>query len=248
MPSIGDYARGAADLLMPDGNTERLTFKRFKGSDILEAAEQETPAENIKPTESITLKVNPETISYSKPKITQKVQTSAPGRFVVFDWGTDLEVITINGNTGNLLPTVIQSGYDPNQPIINSIINKVQPGAEIGPLGAGQIPGVDVSSLHDAMMGKLSYFELIGMSPKYRTFSRLEKMFDLFDADRDILTLEIGEEILRLYLNEFSFEQTAESPWNWKYTISVTNLRNLTDNKTREEDEIPNNELVSKGV
>jgi len=243
MSTAGDYARSAVGLLTDSGQTERLTFRRYIGSEIAYFA-QRGAIDSILPKDVVTLKVNPSSISYSKQKITQKVQTSAPGRFVVFDWGTDLEMITINGQTGNLLPTVIQDGYNPIKPVVDAVIQEVRPGLETGSLG-GNLP---VGTLNSVLSGRLSYFELIGMSPKYRTFKRLETMFDLFDADRDIMTLEMGEEILRIYLNEFSFEQNAETPWNWKYTMSIVNLKNLAESKNREDREFPNNDFISRDV
>lgn len=47
--------------------------------------------------------VNPNEMNFSQPRITQKVQTASPTRFVVQDWGPDLLTISITTKTGNLL-------------------------------------------------------------------------------------------------------------------------------------------------
>lgn len=218
MATVGDIARSAFDLLTPESQTDRLTFKRYDGATITKNLSEGNS--DVPPEEIITLKVNPYSIDRKKAKITQKVQTNAPGRFIVFDWGTDLESMTINGNTGNLLPDIAQNG--------TALISSM------GIDGANEAVG-------RVLYGKLSYFELLAMSPKYQTFKKLENLFKIFDADRDILILELGEEILRIFFTDFSFSVTAENPWNWKYSISVINLANLTDKERREDVKVPTN-------
>jgi len=252
-------AKAVFDTLTPDGQTERLTFRRFKGAELSAAVEGgSTP----KPAEVVVLKINPESISYAKPKITQKIQTASPNRFVVFDWGTDLTVMTISGNTGHLLPDVIQNGFNPLNPLFEDIANTLAPGKETGGVqnavvGASAAAAVGLpaelgaaasasgilntgavkSIAQQIMLGKLSYFELIGMSPKYKTFMRLQTLYESFDADQDVLTLEIGESVLRGYFLDFSFEQTADNPWNWKYTITFSSLQDLTKFSRRGDEE-----------
>ena len=240
MSTIGDLARGAFELLTPESNLDRLTFKKYKGETI--AAALEAGNFDVEPDISIALKVNPASIDRKKAKITQKVQTNAPGRFIVYDWGTDLETININGNTGNLLPTEVQSGANPINALgINDIINKVSPGDEIT---FGKELDVYTQPLNRILFGKMTYFELLNMSPKYKTFKKLENLFKNFDADRDVLILELGEEIMRIFFTDFTFSIVADQPWNWKYTISVINLADLCDKEKREDTDFPRNGLI----
>jgi hypothetical protein len=223
MSTIGDLARGALELLTPESNLDRLTFKKYKGETIAAALEEGNF--DVEPEVSIALKVNPQSIDRKKAKITQKVQTNAPGRFIVFDWGTDLETISISGCTGNLLPTVVQSGTNPLDFL-----------------------GVDNKDFNNLLYGKMTYFELLNMSPKYKTFKKLENLFKNFDADRDVLILELGEEIMRIFFTDFSFSIAADSPWNWKYNITVINLADLRDQEKREDTDFPKNGLIDLGA
>jgi hypothetical protein len=83
-------------------------------------------------------------------------------------------------------------------------------------------------------MTSSSYYEILQMSPKYGTFKKLEKMFDLQDADSDILTLEFGDmATYRGFFEEFTFEVSAESPWNWTYNIVYVILADLSEKVRR---------------
>jgi len=251
------------DVLSPEGQTERLTFRKYAGSKLAQAAEGGSPPN---PDVIVVLKVNPESISYAKPKITQKVQTASPNRFVIFDWGTDLTVMSISGNTGNLLPDIIQGGFNPLQPTFDDLAAKIAPGKQAGGVsniisgvtaahvapvetgilaaaGGSVTPGAVKALAQQVLMGKLSYFELIGMSPKYKTFMRLQELYENFDADQDVLTLELGESIFRGYFLDFSFTQEANSPWNWKYSIVFSALQDLTKFSRRGDDTFKENKF-----
>ena len=93
-------------------------------------------------------------------------------------------------------------------------------------------------------MGNLTYYELLEMSPKYRTFRKLHEMYRKFDADKDVLTLEIGDTVYRGYFVSFSFTQTADNPWNWKYAINFVSLADLTANEVRGDDTYAENDYI----
>lgn len=246
MSGIGNILKQTTNFLTPAGQTERITFRRFDGYALAEASENNSELKEGDVT-SIVLKVNPEEISYVKPKITQKVQTAAPKRFVVFEWGTDLTVINISGNTGNMLPAVITSGFDPLADLADSVGDKV--GAYAGDKVAGAISGTGdlVAIAQRAMLGTMSYFELLELSPKYRIFRDLQDMYETFDADTDILTMEMGDFVYRGYFQNFTFTQTAMNPWNWKYNIEFIVLDNLTQKFKEESGEINDSSSIAKG-
>jgi len=239
MSKAGEIAKTAFDLLTPDSQTERLTFRRFKGDALSRAAENGTDISNDD-VETIILKVNPQEIAYTEPKIIQKVQTNAPGRFVIFDWGTDLISMAISGSTGNLLPGIVQSGTNPLSDVVTDIALKIKPDANIGNAVGGGV----TSYAQNLLLGSLTYHELLEMSPKYRLFKRLVNLYRLFDADQDVLTLEMGDLIYRGYFSNLSFSQTANSPWNWKYNITFVSLASLTDGAVRGDDSFPQNDYI----
>jgi hypothetical protein len=237
MSKFGDLAKSAFDFLTPDNQTERLTFRRFKGKALAKAAET---GRNIasKDVDLVVLKLNPQEISYDQPKIISKVQTSAPGQFVVFDWGTDLLSMNISGNTGNLFPGIAESGgWNPLNKLNENVAHVIAPNI------SAKLGNVD-AEVQNILLGSLTYSELLEMSPKFRTFRRLQNMYEIFDADLDVLTLEVGKDVYRGYFTSFAFSQTAENPWNWKYSISFIALTNLVDGKRRGDDDFPEDSSI----
>ena len=57
MSKAGNIVKGITDILTPENQTERLTFRRFDGADLAAAAES---GGDVKPTEHVILKINPE--------------------------------------------------------------------------------------------------------------------------------------------------------------------------------------------
>lgn len=232
MSKIGNIAKRAAASMIEEGQTSRLTFRKFDGAALSSAAEtgKDVPETAIT---TVTLKINPEEIRYSEPKIVQKIQTSAPGRFIVFDWGTDLLSMNISGNTGNLLPAIIQDGFNPIKGVTDQIAQKINPGVASG---LNTAFGAITPIAQNLMMNGMSYFELLELSPKYKTFTKLRQMYQTFDADYDVLVLEVGDVAYRGFFMSFEFAINANNPWNWKYNINFIALTNLSESVRRGDD------------
>lgn len=229
----GTDAKKALDFLTPEKSPDLFVFTKFNGSALADAIESGDIA-NLKSSdiEQVTLKINPSQITYSIPKITQKVQTANPGRFIVYDWGTDLLTMNISGNTGNMLPNSMRSSYNPLEETINNLVE-----------GSGAVnidfpklnpkiintAGTATSIIQDVMQKTMTYFEMLEMSPKYRTFRKLQKIYTVFDADLDVLTLETGSTVYRGFFESFDFSIIAESPWNWKYNMTFVALTDLAE-------------------
>jgi hypothetical protein len=243
---MSDYARKTGNMLqnlskslLPTPSAERLIFRRFKGSRIADAVLYDMPLTEDD-IETVILRVNPASVSFSKRKVIQKVQTSAPGRFIVFDWGSELTVLSIVGNTGNLLPA---SSFVEDLPLVNTLEDMVTAaGGQAGRVaqqGVGAIQQAIGNQyinpiLQNTIMATSSYYETLQMSPKYKTFKNLEKMFDVQDADADILTLEFGDmAVYRGFFEDFTFDVSAESPWNWTYNLTYVILDDLTEKVRR---------------
>lgn len=246
MTNVGDLALKGLDLLTPSPSAEKLVFRLFKGDAVAAVASGRQGSLKETDVETVVLKVNPAQVAFAKRKVIQKVQTSAPGRFVVFDWGSELTILTIMGNTGNLLPASVVNGMNPVFNTIESITNQLSGGTRsIGPmLDAVQnapMPMSDHTSfgayanhIQNLVLDTSTYYELLNMSPKYRTFKKLEGIFDKADADSDIITLEFGDMAMyRGFFEDFSFEIVAEKPWNWTYSITFVILDFLSDKSKR---------------
>jgi len=228
------HAKKFVDFLTPDAQAEKLIFKRYPGH-ILHAAANGSGIVDEKKIEKIILKINPRSINFGKRKVIQKVQTSAPDRFIVFDWGHELTILSIEGVTGNLLPDSITKGVlDPVSDAVMEVASW-SPGAEQNireneSWKSAQNVGSHINSMFNKLtFGTLTYSELLDLSPKYKTFRRLEKLYDDSDADDDIITLELGNVIYRGFFEEFNFSVTADSPWNWVYSLVFVILSNLTE-------------------
>jgi len=237
--AISGVASFVVDQLLPDAQTERITFRKFDGAKLATAAEQgtELKSEDIK---TIVLRVNPQELTWNKTKIINKIATNAPGRLIVVDWGHDLDVLGITGVTGNLLPTVFTSGFSPMKGFMEGVVAKIDPtnsfGVSTGAINRG-FNTVDVWGAK-ILRNSMTYFELLDLSKKYKTFVKLRTVYDEFDADMDVLTLELGSFIYRGYFTEFRFSITSDSPWNWGYSIGFVVIQDLSKPLRREDDKM----------
>lgn len=223
MGVLGTLGNVAKAITINDGETEFFTFKKFDGRELKKwiANNKEKPFPSNK-IQRVTLKINPTEVTHEQPRLTQKIQTNYPGRFVIFDWGVDLDVMTIQGHTGNLLPDIMQNGLDASKPVVDFLNAKIAP---VQGLNRSVKKGLSYGM--EAMFSNMSYFEILGMSQKYRTFTKLQDLYLNFDADRDICTLEFADFIYRIFFVNFTFTQLATSPWDWTYTITVNILSDL---------------------
>jgi len=87
------------------------------------------------------------------------------------------------------------------------------------------------------LLGTLTYHELLDMSPKFRVFDKLYRMYKSFDADADVLTLEMGARVFRGYFMDFSYTQLAAEPWNWKYSIVFISQQELSESIRRDDEQ-----------
>lgn len=220
MPSVSkvlQYTKQAVDTFSPeDSNSARLTFRKFDGDSLTKLATGEIIKLSKSDIETVTLLVDPESISFTQPRITQKVATNANQRFVIFDWGVDLLSMSITGNTGTLLPDSVTKNYDTGQ--LEFLTNATRK--------FNDNPISDFVS--NSITNFLNYEEIIALSPKYQKFIQLQNMYKSFDGDKDILTLELGINVYRGFFTNFSFDLTAVSAWNYKYRIEFIALDNLT--------------------
>jgi hypothetical protein len=240
---IGNFIAGVGR----EGQTENLVFKRYARQDIIAAIDS---GDAVNPAVTVILRVNPEEIRYVKPKITQKIQTSAPGRFVIFDWGTDLMMITIQGNSGILLPDMItdENGANPAGQVMEAVTQAfdVNPtsfstGFKDFQKGANSVRNI----MGEQMLQKLPYSEIVKMSPNYKDFIRLQNAYDTFDADYHVLTLEYGENVYRGFFSDFSFNIVASSPWNYKYSMTFVVIHDITAIETRQQDDFTQSSFIA---
>jgi hypothetical protein len=249
-----EHAKKFVDLLTPDSQAEKLVFRRFPG-EVLQAASVAGTAVPKDKITTVTLKINPKSLQFAKRKVIQKVQTSAPNRFIVFDWGHELTVLGIDGVTGNLLPDSLTKGV--LDPVADATMDVLSwsPGTQEAVSGSNAwktahsqhnlATGNSAANFvnkefNGLMLGTLKYSELLDLSPKYKTFKRLEHMYDVSDADNDIITLELADTIYRGFFEEFSFSVVAENPWNWSYSLTYIILENISESISKSDEKFSN--------
>jgi hypothetical protein len=240
MMSATDFFKNAGKALaLSGGESEKFTFKKFDGRSLKKYAVEGTKYPESK-IERVTLKINPSEVQHSQPRLTQKIQTNVPGRFVVFDWGVDLHVMNIRGNTGNLLPDIVRNQLDPSKPFVDFANAKF--GTKIG---TNSDTKSALSFATQTLLDNASYFDILGMSQKYKTFNKLQQLYLKFDADVDICTLEFADFVYRIFFVNFTFTQSADTPWNWVYEIEVNVLTPLHE-FARKGDDAYNNDNVDR--
>jgi len=241
LAGIGSYL---SDAFLPDPPNERLIFRKFSGQALADAAESNG---QIKDSDvvRVRLKVNPDEIQFTSNKVINKVPTNAPGRYIVYDWGNDLKMLSISGNTGNLIPESLRDGLNPQGSVWGGLFNTV------GLTGAGEALNDAETAFRSvstkatkALMKTMGYFDFLEMSPKYKTLKRLEEMYELFDADKDVLTLEMGNWVYRGYFTEFRLTVSSSSIWNWKYNLGFVVVNDLAAKEQRDDDPFPSS-LIS---
>ncbi|MFA5132675.1 MAG: hypothetical protein WC444_05135 [Candidatus Paceibacterota bacterium] len=211
--SLADFA--------PSVNQERLTFRRFDGLELAKAAEKGTVI-SPKYVTTVTLLINPTELSWSSTKLTNKVPSNSPGRFIVFNWGNDLDMLNISGTTGNMDPaTSVANTPDQLASFVNGLSGQVVEGFH-----SPEVHKAEVLTLK-TLIKSFNYFQLLDMSPKYRTFKKLQEMYKISDPDSDVVTLEMCEQIYRGYFSEFRFQVQERMPWVWTYNMSFIILQDL---------------------
>ena len=245
LPAIANFV---INQLLPQAQTERLIFRKFNGQALANAAATGGSINPKKDVVSVALQINPQEIGYESQKIINKIPTNVPQRFIVFDWGNDLTVMSIKGMTGQLMPTVITSGFDPAKDVIDGIVQQLDP-TNFYATGVGaykNVTGNIAAYGQKILQGSLSYFDQLEMSPKYKTFRKLkEEIYEQFDADQDILTLEMGSYVYRGYFTNFRFSIVQNSPWNWSYDIGFVIMNDLSQKVQRGDETYNSGNVVS---
>lgn len=235
-----ELAHTFQDLLTPEEKTSKLTFTKYNGDAILKYIKKEISSISKNDKIVVTLLLNPEAIEYSEPKRTEIVQTSQPGRFVIFDWGTQLLSLTIRGNTGNLLPESITNRFDITKNTAFDAISRItgtQSDLMSQMTSVKNVTDEMSSFLSRAMVGTMTYDEIIAMSSKYKVFQDLRNMYKTFDGDKDIIIMELGMNVYRGFFSDFSFTVEANNPWNYKYSLSFIVLDTLSAFTGREDED-----------
>jgi len=189
-----------------------LIFKLFKREELRSALRDSRPP---KASTTIRLPINPHTLGFQQARLVERQRVERSGRFIILDWGPDLLTLDAEGQTGNLL--TLTSGVIPRALLQSKV--ELATGTPVKDLS-------QVSSLE--LIRKLPYFDVLALNDRWNAFQRLQQLYRSFDADLHILALEYGPFYYRGYFENFSFSQTAESPWNWQYSFTFIVLLDLS--------------------
>jgi len=189
---------------------------------------------------SVFLPVNPYNVTFSKPRSVTFHQTLQPRRFIILDWGQDIQSITVRGQTGRLLSEniiykeentgrVIKYGeqelkeinYEklislplrtPQKNLINEILN------------AKTVDDVAVF-LSALPITENDIFQYSAY--RYLMLKVLEKIYQNFDANEQLMSLSwMGNEYWGI-ITDFSYSWDTGSLWNIKYEFTFKYLPTL---------------------
>jgi len=71
---------------------------------------------------------------------------------------------------------------------------------------------------------KVKSTEILNISKKWRLFKSLEKFKEKATGDRRLVQVEYRDRVYTGYFTDFTFTEDVRSPWNWKYSLSITVL------------------------
>lgn len=247
MSKFLDKASVIMDDILPSINEERITFRKFDGEALSDAAENGTdiPSSAV---ETIILQVNPTELSWASAKITSKVPSNSPGRFIIFNWGNDLDVLNISGTTGNMHPSIALSTSAPGLDTISKIADVANMESQVEPALTlhNEIAHAGEVIQQKVISKTLKYFDMLNLSPKYRAFKKLHDMYRRSDPEADVITLEMGDQVLRGYFSEFRFRVSASNTWEWKYDITYVVLQDLSVFDPKKDGSFPTGSYLSE--
>lgn len=217
--------------------TESVYFIRYSKAEVSEYLRNVTVSSQMSAPVGVTysMPINPTSVRISADRITQKILTNAPNRFVQLDWGLDTPTVTTQGVTGRLLPRM---------DVVSRFLQQQ--------LGYTQAD-VDKMSATE-MLSNISYFDILALpndlftapagvgtevlqnqSASLRSTSRflalqeLEQLHREFNSNNDILLLCIGGRYrFRGSLTHFEYSIQVEHTWNWPYNWTFIVLENLS--------------------
>jgi len=213
------------------GKVDLFIFNLYKRSRVLDYVEGRTQA--LEKPQRFKLPTNPINLSVQTARIFTKQPTVVPGHFIVQDYGPDLSVLNVQTQIGNILKQVKDTdiakkfGYDVSE--LNALAVEGSSGQQLPQSALNALSRARLLSL--TSLSNLNYHEILTLSYTYQLFAALRDLYEDFDADEDILTLEFGSTAYRGYLTSFNYVVDAENPWNWKYDFVLEAL-DRQDKKT----------------
>lgn len=216
------------------GNVELIRFNIYNKESYVKQVQKmdsstsgDTSTAKLKPDVSIPLLVNPKEITISQGRITEKVRTLGSidaannTRHVIIDWGPDVAMFRIRGQTGSLLPSgsatirsrssklLVPKEYDQDE-MLRKMMNTL-------------LPSLNVFNFNT------KYSDLLKMSPRHAVVMLLIMVYNTFSADTQIMIMQFMQTQFRGHIENFEYPLNAEKPWNINYSFDFVAVRGLID-------------------
>jgi hypothetical protein len=172
--------------------------------------------------EKVFLPVNPYSVTFRTGRVVNEMQTARMGRFVLLDWGVEMTDMTIESQTGRILPfdeVFKDIGRFEDLTYIDLVSHPIMR-SEVG-LPMDKPLEERVRDLLDRLRDVSDDSSDIGEFSKYRYLlvKALEHVYRSFNANSEIMCVEWMRRRYFGVISEFSYEISVLSLWNIKFSF-----------------------------
>lgn len=177
------------------------------------------------------LPLNPTSVTFSSAKVYNVVQTSSPMRYVVLDWGIEMPEISVEAQTGRILP--FDSVYTKITKEYKDVTYEdlISAGVPIGVIQEGEIQDITFLGIRarrsfqealgaygGSVMWHFNYGKPEEISKfRYLMMKLLEDIFKKYNANFEILRMRWMRNTYYGLMVNFNYTISVESLWNIKF-------------------------------
>jgi hypothetical protein len=172
--------------------------------------------------EKVFLPINPYSVTFRTGRVVNEMQTTRMGRFVLLDWGVEMTDMTIESQTGRILPfneVFKDIGRFEDLTYIDLVSHPIMKSEKSLPLDLPLERRVEelLSRLRDVSDDSSDIEEF--SKYRYLLVKALEHVYRNFNANNEIMCMEWMKRRFFGVIAEFSYEISVLSLWNIKFSF-----------------------------
>jgi hypothetical protein len=172
--------------------------------------------------EKVFLPINPYSVTFRTGRVVNEMQTTRMGRFVLLDWGVEMTDMTIESQTGRILPfneVFKDIGRFEDLTYIDLVSHPIMKSEKSLPLDLPLERRVEelLSRLRDVSDDSSDIEEF--SKYRYLLVKALEHVYRNFNANNEIMCMEWMKRRYFGVIAEFSYEISVLSLWNIKFSF-----------------------------
>jgi len=172
--------------------------------------------------EKVFLPINPYSVTFRTGRVVNEMQTTRMGRFVLLDWGVEMTDMTIESQTGRILPfneVFKDIGRFEDLTYIDLVSHPIMRSEKSLPLDLPLERRVEelLSRLRDVSDDSSDIEEF--SKYRYLLVKALEHVYRSFNANNEIMCMEWMKRRYFGVIAEFSYEISVLSLWNIKFSF-----------------------------